>query len=110
MNYHLSNIISELLEPIADQSPDSVEVLPSEDMLSSIDKLNKELEQTIALGGKEREKIRDLILIGADAEVLYPSLTKEILAKVIREQVEKLPINFQDLDWKEMGKKYSITF
>ena len=103
MNCQLSNILSELLEPIAEMSTNSKEVISSEDLLSRVDKINKKLKKRQAMGDNT-DTLDNLILLGADAEALYPSLQKNITADIVSEEILKSPLNFQDLDGREMGR------
>ena len=102
INVHLSNLISEVLEPLADKVGVN-EVTSSEDMLATIDKLNKEFRNT------EVQDLDDLVLIGADAEQLYPSLQKEISAKISAEELMKSDLTYQYLKWKEMARYLFLT-
>ena len=43
-----------------------------------------------------------MVLIGADAEALYPNLQKEISARLCAEEIISTDIDYQYLDWKEM--------
>ena len=85
MNVHLSNIISEVLEPLAERVGTN-EIISSEDLLSKVDKVNKQL-QTMHAEGKA-EELNNMVLIGADAEALYPSLMKDISDEVPRLRLE----------------------
>ena len=49
-----------------------------------------------------------MVLIGADAEKLYPSLDHETTAKVVHEAVLITPITWEDLEWQEMAKYCAV--
>ena len=68
-------------------SSGGIEVCSSEEMLSEIDSVNKYLLETSKqCDHKTRLKINNLLLIGADAIALYPSLRKEQTADVVCEE------------------------
>ena len=63
MNVHLSSIVSEVLDPLAEHIG-KYEVISSEDLLNHIDDLNEKLKTMTS------EKTEKVTLIGADAEGL----------------------------------------
>ena len=65
--------------------------------------MNKLLKKRQAQGDTGND-LDNLILLGADAEALYPSLQKNITAQVVAEEVIKSTLNFQDVDHREMGR------
>ena len=79
------------------------EVTSSEDMLANIDKLNKEFRDPRV------QNLDDIVLIGADAEQLYPSLQKEISARICAGELMRSDLEYQDLKWKEMGRYRFLT-
>ena len=81
MNLHISNILSEILEPLAQCQTGSTEVCSSEAMLAELHHLNEELVKL----GPQPQRDR-LALVGADAEALYPNLRKEESAQVVAEE------------------------
>merc|ERR1712082_501212 len=80
INVGLSNIISDVLEPLSRGIKDSGEVISTEHLLNEINSLNQEWKA----GGANPEDMPKLI--AADAEALYPSLDAGICSKVVREE------------------------
>ena len=102
----LSNLFSEIVESVANLVEDPFEVISSEDLLSRIEKFNKLVEQTKEMKNNENPNSdwdwRDAwLLIGSDVVSLFPRLTAENTAKIVREQVRKSPIEWKniDVDW-----------
>ena len=50
------------------------------------------------------EELLNMVLLGADAETLYPSLKKEISAKIVVNELINADTRCLDLERKEMGK------
>ena len=107
MNHQLSNLISEFLEPVAEASNISAKVASSEDLLSQLDKLNSKLKsmcKSKLMSSQLSSELDDIVLLGAYAIALYPSLNKEILAEVVSEAVAKSDLNINGTDCREMGR------
>ena len=82
-----------ILEPIEG----NVEVTSSKEMLHLIDEANK---RWTLLGNnpedKEKlEEINEQIMIGADAEVLFPSMQAEISGEIVRKAVEESDVDIK---------------
>ena len=77
-------------------------------MLGQIDSLNPKLKQRKSSGDKSKQ-LENLILLGVDAEALYPSLKKKITQEVVAEELMKSPQTFQYLDEYEMGRYLYLT-
>ena len=75
MSFQLSKIVTEALEPIAEVFKKSLEILSSEDVLSSFDNFNAEL---IAKPSQSRS---------VDAIALFPSRNIYISCKVVDKQI-----------------------
>ena len=95
-----------MIESVANAVEDPFEVISSEDLLSRIEKFNKLVDQTKKEKIKENPKSDwdwrdDWMLIGSDVVSLFPSLTAENTAKIVRNQVRKSPIEWKniDVDW-----------
>ena len=101
----LSNAISELIEAVSSSAVENYEVISGEDMLASVEKVNKEFKETEGMGNettspekgnleepeqeenekgngrndKKCSKINEnrLYMIGFDAVALYPSMKAE---------------------------------
>ena len=131
MSYSLSNILIDIIEPIAANIPDNSDVISTEDMLSKIDRLNTLLTtekvpnsqhpppnpQGMDTGGGRRldspskllEEGRSMVLVGADAEKLYPSLDHQRTADVMYEATMLTPIKWENMDWQEQGKYAAVN-
>ena len=104
----LSNILSEILESVANAVHSPTEVISSEDMLSKIHQCNMDL-QALKRARKEKgeEMTQDeqrLYLIGADVIALFPNMTSMRTGKIAREQVILSPIEFENLNCREMAR------
>ena len=102
INVALSNILSDVLEPVARGIEDSGEVTSTEHLLNEINSLNKEWEAT-GLPPGERPT-----LIAADAEALYLSLDPNICARIVREETLKSNLEV-DGNWQEMARYLAMT-
>ena len=72
----LSNIMSEIIESVANAAPNTTEVISSEDMLARIAQCNRELQsKREANGGYLSPEDEKLYLIGADVIALFPNMT-----------------------------------
>ena len=91
INSVLSNIISNVLEPMAQGIKNLGEVRSMEHLINT---LNQEWE---AGGLLPRYKTK---LIAADAEVLCPFLYPDICAKVVREENLKSDLEVDNCNWK----------
>ena len=98
MNVFLSDILSEVLEPVA-ENIGANEVCSSEDLLNTIDQVNKKLEAL-----KNTKESEEIVLLAADAEALYPSLKRDTCAKICAEEIQNSSLDFQDINWKEMTR------
>ena len=120
----LSNMISELLESVANGVINPYEVISSEDMLAKVQECNKMLELLrMRLEAKKKreedgqeweiedevcEEDLDLYLIGSDVISMFPSLTEVNTGLIIRRQVKKSPVKFDGINFKEMAKYIRI--
>ena len=114
----LSNAISELVEAISSSAVENYEVISGEDMLASVEKVNKEFKETEGMGNettspekgnleepeqeenekgngrndKKCSKINEnrLYMIGFDAVALYPSMKAMNTARICRDQVVEI--------------------
>ena len=69
MNIHLSNIMSEILDPLADNCG-GMETTSTEDLLSEVDKVNTMLinaSNDPMCDKKLKNDIKNMLLLGADA-------------------------------------------
>ena len=88
MNLHLNDILSKILEPLADRRG-GIEVVSSEEFLGEIYKVNHFLCKASfdpECSPKLKKELQSMVLIGADAVSLYPKLRKEQTASIIAEE------------------------
>ena len=88
MNIHLSNLMSEILDPLADNC-EGIETVSTEDLLSEVDQINSYLIKASNdpnCDKKLRQDIKQMVLIGADAVSLFPNLKKDQTAEVIAQE------------------------
>ena len=97
----LSNILSDIIESVCNSISDPYEVISSEDMLYRISKCNKEIREEI----EEKKKVdkdwdwrEKYLLLGSDVEALFPSLSAQRTARIVREQVTKSKIIWENID------------
>ena len=81
-------------------------MISSEDMLNGVNRLNKLLE--IQEQAREaQEEVQELVnfarlvITGADAVNLYPSLNKISTAATIREEALKTKVKWENINWSE---------
>ena len=82
MGVHLSNILSEILDAIANNMKEKIEVLSTEDLLHKIDEYNKEVDRIRTVGENQGEKVT---ITGADATGLYPNCEGRQSGRLARE-------------------------
>ena len=114
MGIHLNNILSEFVEPIADNVEGKIEVISAEDMLNKIDRLNKlievqEKEKQEGIEVKEMIDLGEAILTGADAVSLYPSLLKYATAATVGEEAVKTKVKWSNINYKEGARYLAIN-
>ena len=99
MGLSMSNILSDMVENIANMRPDPIEVISTEDMLSRIDQYNENIANTIQ---------DDVVLTGCDAVQLFPSLRAEESGRAVREAtmniIKRTGFTIEGLDYKEIAK------
>ena len=76
----------------------SKSTISTEEMAAGILKYNKM--------AKLRKRKR--ILMSMDVKGLYPNLEVEEVLKIIKEMVEKSDLNFEGVDWVEVGKHLAV--
>ena len=108
----LSNILSEILESVANGVEEPTEVLSSEDMLSRIHNCNMELLALKRSKEEKGEKLtpeeEKLLLIGADVIGLFPNMTNLRTGKIARELVTESKVTFENLNCREMARYAAV--
>ena len=107
-----SNILSEILESVANGVTNPTEVISSEDMLSRIHQCNMDLEalrkRREGAGEKLSNEEERLYLLGADVIALFPSMTSQRTGRIAREEVISSPVEFENLNCKEMARYVAV--
>ena len=98
----LSNLVSEMIESVCSAVINPYEVISSTDMLSRIESFNKwlneEQKRKIEAGIENWDWQDDMMLLGSDVVALFPSLSATNTSKIVRKQVTKSPIVWQNID------------
>ena len=99
----LSNLLSEVVESICSAVPNPYEVISSTDMLSRIEKFNEyvrkeEIERKESNPDYEWDWRENWMLLGSDVVSLFPSLSAKNTSEIVRDQVRKSPITWQNID------------
>ena len=103
-NLYLQNILSDVLEPVAEEVEGSIEACSTEDFLNKVDQLNESWKKNI-----NSNNLTDAMILGSDAESLYPSLKKEETAAQVYKEVVNSKVEFQDIQWKEAARYLAIN-
>ena len=100
----LSNLISEVVESLCVSVKNPYEVISSTDMLSRIENFNDWVKREKIERGESWDWRDEYVLIGSDVKALFPSLSAENTSKRIREQAEKIEMDWENLDeeWIEL--------
>ena len=100
-NSRLGQIAADIINMVADfieKRKGSKSTISTEEMAAGILKYNKM--------AKLRKRKR--ILMSMDVKGLYPNLEVEEVLKIIKEMVEKSGLNFEGVDWVEVGKHLAV--
>ena len=105
LNYHLQNLLSEVIEPIAEEVHGGIEVSSTEDLMAKLDTINSKLDKD----PKMQEKLEDMMILASDAVALFPSLRKEETATTVFEEVVRSRVQVEGLSWKESARYVKIN-
>jgi hypothetical protein len=109
----LSNMVSELLESVANSFTNPYEVISSKDMLSRVQDCNRALtrmrQEKMEKGESLSEEEEELFLIGSDVIALFPSLNLVRTGKIVTQQVEKSQIIIEGIDYMEVARYLVIN-
>ena len=115
MNVHLSNLLAELLEPLADEMEDKHERGSTEAVLNIGDKYN-EKEEEVEESEVDREDMEEVqgkpgteVLVGLDAVGLYPSIQKGLAKEICRMAAEKTKVKVENVNYLEATRFLSLT-
>ena len=104
----LSNIMSDLVESIANAVENSNETISTEDLLSKIVECNKALEKRRAERLENGEELDDgeeeLYILGSDVVALFPSMMEVRTGRICREQAVKSSMMVDGMDYQEMAR------
>ena len=102
-NMILGNLMSTLLERVADSYNDANECINTETMCRGLDDANK----AIFAAGEDPNKFT----VGSiDAIALYPSLKVESTVKIIKQMVIESEVDFTDVCWQSLAKYLYIIY
>ena len=95
----MSIMVSQVLESVCDSIPSPAEVISTEDMLAKIRELNMNI---MRLNEKNGEKC-ELLMLGADAVALFPSLMGVRTGEIVRLRMEESTMVMEGLSGREMA-------
>ena len=93
----ICDIYSDVLAAVIESKDSDVMCSSTEELIEAIEENNKYLER------KYPEGIPKRVVGSMDAKSLYTSLTADITAQIIKEEVINSKIKFQNVDIKELG-------
>ena len=98
----LSNLVSEMIEAVCSAVKNPYEVISSTDMLARCEHFNewlsKETNEKKSNGITDWDWREEMMLLGSDVVALFPSLSADVTSKIVRKQVTKSPITWQNID------------
>ena len=115
-NIGLSNGVSDLLESVAKTSRDPYSVISAEDLLARVTAYNKnsppapsasraatpvpaaEGSTPSPLPTESENKEEEMSLVGSDVVALFPSITAERSARIVRDEIQRSEITFEGFD------------
>ena len=93
---NVSDTFSDLLSAVIEANNDEVLCYSTEELLEAFESYNEEIEK--------EDKDENRYIIGSmDAVALYPSLRADKYAEIIREEVIKSKVRFENVDTFELG-------
>ena len=111
MGVHLTNILSEILEPLARRLGGGYELLSTEDLLAKIDQYNGSIEEIRRyyegkLGYKiDKDKLGDLlVIVAADCVAMFPSMEGNNTGDIIGRMYLESDLEVKEVNWKELAR------
>ncbi len=104
-NFHLQNLLSEIIEPIAEEVHGGIEVSSTEDLMAKLDDINNKLETDKDM----QDKLEDMMILASDAVALFPSLKKEETSAAVFEEVLRSRVQVEGMNWKETARYIKIN-
>ena len=89
----ISNLLSEILEPLADSLEDKIEVISTEDYLARVDQCNERLS-------REWTEEDEVVCIGADIQKMFPSLSARNSSRIVRKVFIDSKLELEGVDYK----------
>ena len=108
IDYQVQIILSDILEPVAQSMKDKISAISSEDLLSKVEALNRDL-QLIHDQGDPQGILKNLGLIGADAEALFPSMLRKPTEEEVFKTVLETDISFKGVNYVEAARYMAST-
>ena len=109
----MSNLISMILNKAADNMNNETECRSTEELKKEILDTNREIENKSEENNEYKQKIKQAEIISLDVKALYPSLKVEEVKKIINEMLTEVQregnLNFQDIDYYEVGKYIKVA-
>ena len=109
----LSNLISIILNRIADAIDGKAECTSTEELMRKIFDTNKNIKERCDTDPDFKRRVQKAELISIDVKALYPSLRIKEAGKIIMEMITRVQdnevLNFEDVDFFEIGKYLAIT-
>ena len=109
MDVHLSNILSEIIDAIANSMEDKIEVVSTEDFINKIDGYNAEIDRQENSGTKS-EKEEKVAITGADATGLYPNLQGRQSGRLVRDALVKSSVEIEGINYKEAARYIAMGY
>ena len=110
VNIHLSDLISEVLEPFKSAMQGALEVISTDDFLSKCDHYNTRVktESTNSDNLPGNRAIQNLdspvVIIGADAVNMYPSIQKMASGRAAKSAMMETTIKFEGVNYREAAR------
>ena len=83
---------AQILKRIADEVEEDKSVASTEEMIAMIRKVNQSMKDT------NREERKDVCIGSMDVKALYPSITKEWVKKILKNQIMNTQVKFKKID------------
>ena len=110
MGVHLSNITSDVLEPLATVLGRLFEFVPTEDLLNQVHKHNKDVAMGIL---KVHYGVDDpgsmLVMLAADCVAMFPSMEKETTSRIIADLFLTSNIEVGVFSYKEASRYVCLS-
>ena len=87
-----------MVEAVCSSIKDPYEVNSDKDMLSRIEAFNEKIEKEKESKGESWDWREDWVLLGSDVVSLFPSLSAEQTSKIVRGQVSKSDMKWENID------------